>query len=203
MSTASLLSQAGFITKDPDHDLYSATKKYEMLSVAQSAIVTLIDLRYLDFLKKVKSHTSISSPGTFDLESDYLRHCYWETSNGNPIENIQLQERSVLRNEIYGGNDLQPVWYVYRDGTTKKGRVVLTTYSLLSSTDQFYVMKPPDIGASQEPVIEGFDAHILSYVKYMFHMLEGQADLAQASYSVFLKSIEPFLPNDKLSVQGR
>lgn len=195
MSAATLLDLAKIISKDPNNNKYTDTQKYRMLSAGQEAIVTLIDIEYLDLLKKLKSHTSIASPGTFTLESDFLRHAYFSFSDGvTEIEYIHVEDKGLLRNSIRGGTDLQPIWYTYLDNfNVLKGKVLLSTYSLLDNAEQYYIRKPPEIGGGQEPILIGYDAHILAYFKHLLHLMEGQADLATSSYQVFLSMLEPFI----------
>lgn len=195
MSSAVLIDLAGVITKDPNHNKYTSVQKYRMLSAGQEAIVTLVDIEYLDNLKKLKTHTTIASPGTFSLESDYLRHAYFSFSNGTTeVEYIHVEDKGMLRNSIRGGTDLQPVWYTYLNSSNVlTGKVIISTYSLLDNSEQYYIRKPPEISASQEPILIGYDAQILAYFKHLFHLMEGQANLATSSYQVFLSMLEPFI----------
>ena len=134
MSAASLLDLARIISKDPNDNKYSSTQKYRMLSAGQEAIATLIDIEHLDLLKKLKTHTTIASPGTFSLESDFLRHAYFSLSNGTTeVEYIHIENKGKLRNSIHGGTDLQPIWYAYMNASNVlTGKVLLSTYSLFS-----------------------------------------------------------------------
>jgi len=195
MTTADLLAMAGAISKDTSNNDYSADNKYRMLSAGQEAIVNMIDARYLDLLKKLKSHTSISSPGTFTLETDYLKPAFFSLSDGTTeVEYVELENKGDLWNNIDGGTDLKPVWFSYMNASNVlTGKLLATTYPVTSS-EQFYIRKPPTLSASQEPILIGFDSAIIAYFKHFFHLAEGQADLAQASYQTFLTIVTPFMP---------
>ncbi len=197
MSSANLLSLARIISKDPDHSAYTSIQKFEILSAGQEAIVRLIDVDYLDNLKKLKSHTSIASPGTFTVETDYIKNAYFSFSDGSTeVEYIGVEEKGKLRNSMRGGTDVQPIWYTYLNSSNVlTGKVILSTYSLLDNSEQYYIMRPPEIALGQEPLIIGFDDSLLAYFKYLLHLMEGQAELSQIAYQSFMSSLAPFIRN--------
>lgn len=194
MSSASLLTLAGVISKDPNHVEYADTVKYSMLSTAQEALATYLHPSYLRSIKKKKVHASIATPGTISAESDFLKRSHFELSDGTPVDFIELENKRMLENTIEGGNDEQPVYIQYYDSGIKF-QLLRDTYPVTNAV-QYYVMKPPTISASQEPLLIGFDHLMLMYFKHLYHLIEGQADLAQVALTDFMKTIDDL--NSKL-----
>lgn len=187
MSTASLLSMARLISKDPNDEQYSVNDKYTMLSIGQEAVATYIHYSYVRQLHSSISFSNIASPGDFDMPSDFLKKIYFETDI--PAKFIELPEKEQLRNTIEGGTDTQPSWYIYNSSGTLKGRVLVSTYPISSAT-LYYVKRPPNISASQEPLVYGLDFLILQHFKHLFHLAEGQVDLASVAIQSFFKYID-------------
>jgi len=194
MSTASLLTLARLITKDPGDEQYTASDKYEMLSTGQEAVATYLHYSYLKQLHSESTFSNVASPGDFNLPTDFLRPVYVQ-ADATPVKEINIEQKEKLRNTIEGGTDEQPVWYVYDSGGTLKGRVIKNTYPI-TQVSLFYVKKPPTLGASQEPLVVGLDFLILQYFKHLFHLAEGQADLAGVAIQTFFKTVDDL--NSKL-----
>lgn len=191
MSSASLLTLARLISKDDDTDptsLYSKSEKYDMLSSGQETLATYLHPHYLRSIKKKKMHSSVASPGTIPAEADFLKPAYFELSDGTPVDFLELENKRDLRSSIEGGTNLRPRYFQYYDSGVKF-QVLLTTYPITNAV-QYYIMKPPTISESQEPLIVGFDNLIAMYFKHLFHLIEGQADLAQLAFNTFIKTVD-------------
>lgn len=188
MTTAQLLALAGVITKDPGHAEYSSTIKYSMLSAAQEAIATFLHHSYLRQLKTKVARTSIATPGSFNLESDFLRPAYFERDSDEvEVEFMDIETKGSLQNSIEGGTDTRPRWIMYDSSGTLKGQILVDSYPFTGS--QWYIRRPPVLSASQEPLIVGFDNLLLLYFKHLFHLTEGQAELA----AIALKSFQEYV----------
>jgi hypothetical protein len=201
MTSVQLLTLAGALTKDPDHDEYISTVKYSMLSSGQEAIINIVDPEYLNSAKLQKAHAGITHDTEFNLESDFLRHAYFETSTGREIEFVDLENKGKLLNSHEGGTQTRPIWYYYNKAGTLTGKVLCGSGSLTNPV-QYYIQKPPTLSDSQNPIITGFDSQILAYFKYMFHLAEGQYGLAETAYKAFLAGLQPFV-KDKDLVQEK
>jgi len=188
MTTAELLTLAGVITKDPSNATYTAAVVYDMFQAAQEAIARLLHYSYLRELKTKVARTSIADPGTFTMNSDFLRPAYFEKTTGLvPVKFIDIEEKHLLQNSINGGNDTQPVWILYDDAGTLKGQILVETYPFTGT--QWYIKKPTAIGAGQDPEIIGFDNLLLLYFKHLFHLAEGQVELATLAFQSFKDEI--------------
>lgn len=184
MTTAQLLALAGVLAKDPSNDVYTATIVYSMFTAAQEAIATSLHHSYLRQLKSKEARASIATPGTYDLETDFLRPCYIERdSDGVEVEFLELESKGLLQNANEGGTDRRPRWIMYNDSGTMKAQILVDTYPFTGT--EYYIKRPPTIGASQEPVIIGFDNLMIIYFKHLFHLAEGQAELAAIALKEF------------------
>lgn len=189
MTSSELLKLAGVLTKDPDNNVYTEDVVFPMFTAAQDAIAASIHPSYLRVLRKTVTYTNISDPGDFTLPGDFLRPLYLERLNdGVPIEYIEVEYKGILRNKIEGGTDLRPKWFMYSDGSGQMtGRVLVDTYPI--SMKQYYIRKPSAITMHNDPVLTGLDNLLILYFKHLFHLAEGQAELA----GIVLKSFEDFI----------
>src|SRR3972149_9489699 len=90
MSSVNLLTLARLISKDSNDGEYLKIEKYSMLSAGQEALATYLHPNYLRSLKKIKTHTSIASPGTVTAETDFLKRVHWEKSDGTDRKSTRL-----------------------------------------------------------------------------------------------------------------
>lgn len=191
MASTTLLSLAGVITKDPNNIEYPKTVKYDMLSMGQEAIISLIDEKYLENVVTKTTFSGIASATVeTNIPTNFFRPYYMETSAGVPVFRISLKDKDKLQNVIEGGNDIRPIYYYRDDNGTKKVTVLQNTYPV--TVDFFYIFKPPTLSDTVNPYILGFDSHILTYFKYLFHLTEGRTDLAQEAYNTFLNGLSNF-----------
>jgi hypothetical protein len=193
MDSLTLLSIAGVITKDPDHNEYPKTVKYDMLSVAQNSIIKLIDSTHLNALKNISVVNATS--GSFNLPSDFFEKVSLINTNDNykEINYISPENLGVLYSDWYGRTNTKPSWYIVRESGTLKAYVTAPDLSGLTSLRLIYIVEPPKLSDSQNPYLIGFESSIILYFKYLFHLTEGQEQLAALAYKSFLDSISKFL----------
>lgn len=188
MTSAELLKVVGVLTKDPDNEVYTEDIVYTMLSAAQDAIVSAIHPSYLRRLIISYDRSDIPSPGKFILEDDFYRPVYFERiSDKVEVEYIELDQKGRLRNKLEGGTDYRPVWVMFEESGVMFGQVIVDTYPF--SGRQYYIRKPPPITYTIDPIISGLDNLLILYFKHLFHLAEGQPELA----GIALKSFEDFI----------
>src|SRR3972149_718391 len=122
-------------------------------------------------------------------EEYFLKRVHWEKSDGTPIDWLELEDKRELENTIEGGNNKRPRYIQYYDGTNIKFKVLLDTYPITNSV-QYYVAQPPALSDSVNPLVIGFDHLIAMYFKHLFHLIEGQVDLAQLALTDFMKTVD-------------
>lgn len=187
MSAANLLTMAGLITKDPSHNKYSESLKYQMLSIAQRALVRRLHLK---FLRNITEEASLAfTDSKTDAPTNFFRPVYMEVSGSKlPVDLIEVSDLSLLQNTNFGGDDESPRYFVYvLSGVTKlKYRATSTEQTVVF----YYIKEPTDVSASQDEVVIGFDNLILDFFKYLFHMAEGQTDLAGQALQHFESTID-------------
>jgi hypothetical protein len=195
MTTAELLTLAGVFTKDPSNATYTAAVIYDMFTAAQEAIARLLHHSYLKELKTKVARAAVATPGTFTMNSDFLRPAYCERdSDGKPITFLEIEDKGYIFNDLNGGTDTEPVWILYDDAGTLKGQILLDTYPVTAT--QWYIKKPTAIGAGVDPSIIGFDNLFLLYFKHLFHLAEGQMELSSLAFQSFKDEINDL--NEKL-----
>jgi hypothetical protein len=184
MTIAQLLALAGVISKDPNHVKYSDTIKYSMLTASQEALASSLHYSYLRQIVAKKAREAIVDPGSFTLETDFLRPAYIERDSDNvEVEFLDIQQKGKLQNTMEGGDDNRPRWIMYDDAGTVKAQILVTTYPFTGT--EWYIKRPPVLASGQEPVIVGFDNLLILYFKHLFHLVEGQSELAAISLKSF------------------
>lgn len=199
MSAALLLAAFEAFVKDAGTTkTYSDALKYSFLSTAQRAVLKHAPITKLDEAVALKAYTSITA-GLSDAPTDYFRPVIGEyTTADTPAVTIPIKyrsnfERSKNRNPFAGGSVFDPYFYVYRDTgvspSIMKIKWVMATYPGTFNANLYYIIVPPDISASQDEIISGFDDAILLYGKFMVHLSEGQATLAESARQAFFQNL--------------
>ena len=186
MSAANLLTMAGLITKDPNHSKYPSSSKYIMLSIAQSALARRLHLK---LLRNITEEDAIAfTDSKSNAPTGFLRPVYMEVSGDKtPVELIEVFKLSEIQDSFFGGESDAPKYFIYSDnGTTKlKFRGSDTD----ETTNFYYIKEPSNIDSGVDEVIVGFDHLILDYFKYLFHMAEGQTELAMTALKHFEETV--------------
>lgn len=187
-TTQQLVDLLGIMVKDGNHDDYPEARKEELLSIAQENVARLLPIKYLRELVKKVSPGSISASG-IALETDFLKPAYFATSAGVPIRWLEVEDLGLLQNTIEGGTDIRPRWYYEEVSGTLTLFVLVDSYPL-TGTVLHYIQKPPTLESGvQDPKIVGFDHLMLLHAKYIIHISEGQAQLAQVAKNAFDEDI--------------
>lgn len=195
MSATLLLAAYESLIKDAGTTkTYSDNLKYSFLSTAQRAVLKYAPAEKLDEAVAIKAYTSITA-GLSDAPTDYFRPVIGEyTTADTPAVTIPIRyqsnfERGRNRSSFMGGSIYDPIFYAYRDTSVSPSKMkikwVLATYPATFNANLYYIIVPPDISASQNEIISGFDDAILLWAKYMIHLAEGQATLAETTRQGF------------------
>ena len=191
MTIAQLLALGRVICKHPNHAKYVNTIKYSMFTAAQEAIANSLHYSYLRQLKTKVARASIATPGTYTLNTDFLRPAYLERDSDDvEVEFLEIEDKGLLQNALEGGTDNRPRWIMYDDAGTMKGQILVTTYAFTGT--HWYIKRPPTLSASQEPLIVGFDNLLLIYFKHLFHLIEGQTELSAITLKEFQDTIADY-----------
>lgn len=204
MTSSNLSELFAKMIKDPGYDKWSQEVGLDWLSLGQEAIVVGLDSRSKHLSRLIKIQ-EVSVGGLYpssseQLNSDFVNPVYCElidtsSSRPVPVKIIDIRDKGRYRNTKEGGTDTDPVAIIYKSDSNTVISFVMDNSG--ETANLFYIYKPASLavsgvdGASADvdPDVYGLDNLMLLYAKHMYHISEGQVDLAQSTLVAFDKTL--------------
>lgn len=206
MGSDDLSTTLAKMIKDPGFEKYGQEVGLSWLSMAQEAVIMGLvdDAEYLKPTINIDAITvsSLYPTAGMGLDTTFMRAVYCEIIDDSdfdrpvPVKLVNITEKGMYRNKKHGGTDESPIAIIYRQSSNNLIGFIKDNTG--GTANLFYVRKPTALAVSGvdgatsdvDPIINGLDHLLLTYGKYMYHISEGQTELAGLTLQVFNTSLE-------------